>query len=307
MRRRFFTADVFTDRIFGGNPVAVFPEGSGIEPAQMQRVARELNLSETVFVSPADTQAGTRRVRIFTPQQEVPFAGHPTLGAAFVLATTGALEMTGDDTRIVLEEGVGPVPVRIESRAGVPVRLELQAAKLPEAGPPAPPLGEIAAALSLAAEEVLDGADAPKAFSCGLPFLFVTLRSLSALGRAQLAHDGWQRSIAGHWAPNVFLFTREVDTPATDLRARMFAPAHGVSEDPATGSAVAALAGVLAPLDPREDARLQLQIDQGVELGRPSRLQLNFVKRAGEVAEVRVSGSAVLVSEGEMEIPDATV
>ena len=304
MRRRFFTADVFTDRIFGGNPVAVFLDGSGIEPAQMQRVARELNLSETVFVLPAETQAGTRRVRIFTPQQEVPFAGHPTLGTAFVLATTGAVALTGDETRIVLEEGVGPGAVRIESHAGAPVRLELQAAQLPEAGPPAAALGEIAAALSLAAEEVLGGPDAPKAFSCGLPFLFVTLRSLAALGRARLAHDAWQRSIAGHWAPNVFIFTRDVDTPGTDLRARMFAPAQGVPEDPATGSAVAALAGVLAPLDPREDARLQFQIDQGVEMGRPSRLQLDIVKHAGVVAAVHVSGSAVLVSEGEMEIPD---
>lgn len=307
MRRRFFTADVFTDHIFGGNPVAVFPDGSGIEGSRMQQVARELNLSETVFVLPAETGAGTRRVRIFTPLQEIPFAGHPTLGTAFVLAATGAIELTGGDTRIVLEEGVGPVPVRIESEAGAPVRLELQAAQLPEAGPPAPPLEEIAAALSLAPEEVLDGADAPKAFSCGLPFLFVALRSLAALGRAQLASAVWQSSIAGHWAPNVFLFTREAGTPGTDLRARMFAPAHGVSEDPATGSAVAALAGVLAPLDPRDDARLQLQIDQGVEMGRPSRLQLDVEKRAGAVAAVHVSGSAVLVSEGEMEIPDAAV
>lgn len=306
MRRRFFTADVFTDRIFGGNPVAVFPEGSGIESAQMQRVARELNLSETVFVSPAETPAGTRRVRIFTPQQEVPFAGHPTLGTAFVLAATGALPLTGDETRIVLEEGVGPVPVRIESHAGTPVRLELEAAQLPEEGPPPPPSEEIAAALSLPVEDLLGRPDDPKTFSCGLPFLFVALRSLDALGRARLEQDAWQRSIAGHWAPNVFLFTRAVETPGIDLRARMFAPAHGVAEDPATGSAVAALAGVVAALEPRKDVQLQLQIDQGVEMGRPSRLQLDVLKRAGAVAAVHVSGSAVLVSEGEMEIPDAS-
>jgi len=305
MRHRFLTADVFSNRVFGGNPVAVFPQSSGVDPAQMQRVARELNLSETVFVLPAETAAGTRRVRIFTPQQEVPFAGHPTLGTAFLLVASGEVALETDSTRIVLEEGVGPVPVRIESRGGEVTRLELEPAQLPEAGPPAPSREELATALSLEPGDVLEGPEAPRAFSCGLPFLFVALASLAALGRAKLVHAAWRRSIATHWAPNVFLYTRNLDAPGSDLRARMFAPAHGVEEDPATGSAVAALAGMLAPLDPRPDAELVFQIDQGVEMGRPSRLQLAFEKRGGELAAVRVSGAAVLVAEGEMEIPAA--
>lgn len=305
MRRRFFTADVFTDRIFGGNPVAVFPDGTGVAGSQMQRVARELNLSETVFVLPAEASENTRRLRIFTPRQEIDFAGHPTLGAAFVLAVTGAVPLAADETRIVLEEGVGPVPVRIESRDGTPVRMQLEAAKPPEAGPPAPPREVLAAALSLEPEAMLEGVEAPCAFSCGLPFLFVPLRDRNALARAHLAHDAWQRGIADHWAPNVFLYTRDAGAPGVDLRARMFAPAHGVEEDPATGSAVAALAGVLAPLHPEADADLRFTVDQGVEMGRPSRLELEIEKRGGKVRAARVSGAAVLVAEGEMEIPDA--
>jgi trans-2,3-dihydro-3-hydroxyanthranilate isomerase len=301
-KRRFYTADVFTDHVFGGNPVAVFPDGAGVEAAQMQRVARELNLSETVFVLPAERRGNTRRVRIFTPQQEVPFAGHPTLGTAFVLAATGEVPLA-EETRIVLEEGVGPVPVRIEARDGRPVRMELEAARAPQPGPVAPPRDELAAALSLDPAELLDGDESPRAFSCGLPFLFVALRDRRALARARLARDAWQRSLAAHWAPNLFLYTRDTGAPGVDLRARMFAPAHGVEEDPATGSAVAALAGVLAPLHPEADATLRFQIDQGVEMGRPSRLQLDFEKRGGAVTAVRVSGGAVLVCAGEMEIP----
>lgn len=305
MRRRFFTADVFTERIFGGNPVAVFPHGTGVAGSQMQRVARELNLSETVFVLPPESSENTRRLRIFTPQQEIDFAGHPTLGTAFVLAVTGAVPLLADDTRMVLEEGVGPVPVRVASRNGAPVRMQLEAAKTPEAGPPAPPREVLAAALSLEPETVLQEGQAPCAFSCGLPFLFVPLRDREALARARLAHDVWQRGIAGHWAPNVFLYTRDTGAPDVDLRARMFAPAHGVEEDPATGSAVAALAGVLAPLHPEDDALLHFTVDQGVEMGRPSRLELEVEKRGGEVRASRVAGAAVLVAEGEMEIPDA--
>lgn len=305
MRRKLFTADVFTNRVFGGNPLAVVPDGTGIDAATMQCVAREMNLSETVFVLPAETPQGTRRVRIFTPQQEVPFAGHPTLGTAFVLTATGAVPLAPDRTRLVLEEGVGPVAVRVEARDGVPVRMQLEAARTPEAGPPAPPREDLAAVLSLAPDDVLGDVDAPRAFSCGLPFLFVALKSLTALERARLAHEAWQRSVAAHWAPNVFLYTRDVDTADADLRARMFAPAHGVSEDPATGSAVAALAGVLAPRDPRPDADLCFAVLQGVEMGRPSRLQLDVEKRRGEVTAVRVAGGAVLVAEGEMEIPAA--
>jgi trans-2,3-dihydro-3-hydroxyanthranilate isomerase len=304
VRRRFFTADVFTDRIFGGNPLAVFPDGCGIDPAHMQLAARELNLSETVFVLPPEA-GGTRRLRIFTPASEVPFAGHPTLGTAFVLAATGELALTGDALEVVFEEGVGPVRVRIEGSRGRPLRTQLSPAMLPETRAAEVDPAAVAAALSLTPEDLVTGAGAPRAASCGLPFLFVELVSRAALARARLSAAAWERSLARCWAPNLYLFTRDGADAQADLRARMFAPAHGVAEDPATGSAVAALAGVLSPRHPLRDGTLRLRIEQGVEIGRPSLLELELEKRSGEVCAVRVAGRSVLVSEGEMELPGA--
>ncbi len=305
MRRPFHTADVFTDRLFGGNPVAVFPDGSGLDAALMQAIAREMNLSETVFVLPPDSPRHTRRLRIFTPAAELPFAGHPTLGTAFVLAAIGEVPLRGETTDIVFEEGVGPVPVRIEAGEGRPVRMELEAAQPPEPGPPAPDLEAIAAAVGLDPEQILAGAEGPCAASCGVPFLFVALRDRTALATARLRRDAWERALADTWAPSLFLYTRDVGDSGADLRARMFAPGLGVEEDPATGSAVAALGHVLAAGDPRSDARIQVAVDQGVEMGRPSRLLLDVEKQAGRARTVRVAGEAVLVATGEMEIPDA--
>lgn len=303
MRRRFHTVDVFTDRAFGGNPLAVFPDGSGLETATMQAIARELNLSETTFVLPAETSAGTRRVRIFTPAAELPFAGHPTLGTAFVLAATGELALEGPRTRIVFELGVGPVPVVIDAEDGAPVRTELTTAAPPELGPAPPALALLADCLGLAPGDLAGEASAA---SCGVPFLFVPLRSREALGRARIDAAAWQRHLAGAWAPSPFVFTHETDEAGVDLRARMFAPGLGVAEDPATGSAVAALAAVLADTRPGAAARQRWTIVQGVEMGRPSRLELEADVADGRIAAVRVGGASVLMIEGTLEAPLAS-
>jgi trans-2,3-dihydro-3-hydroxyanthranilate isomerase len=304
MARRFHTADVFSDRVFGGNPLAVFPDGAGLDAATMQHVARELNLSETVFVLPPDSPRHTRRLRIFTPSSEIPFAGHPTLGTAFILAALGEIALAGAETRVVFEEGVGPVPVQIEARGGAPVRMALEPARLPELGPPPPARAALAAALSLAPDAlVAEGAEAPRAASCGLPFLFVPLRDRAALAAARLRREVWERELAGFWAPNLYLYTRDAGEPGLDFRARMFAPAHGVDEDPATGSAAAAFAGPLGELEAARDAHRRFAIVQGVEMGRPSRLELELEKRGGALQRVRVAGAAVLVSSGEMTGP----
>lgn len=302
---RFHTLDVFTDRVFGGNPLAVFPDGRGVDDATMQRIARELNLSETVFVLPPDDAAHARRLRIFTPAAELPFAGHPTVGTAFLLAALGEVPLSGDETRIVFEEGVGPVPVRIRARGGAPVFAELTAARLPETGPPPPPRAELAALLGLAEDDLLDGEWAPGGASCGVPFLFVTLRGREALGRARLDPARWESLLAGWWAPSVYVLSRDPELPGSDVRARMFAPAMGIAEDPATGGAAAALAGYLAARSPRQEGTLRWTVEQGFEMGRPSILRVEADVRAGEVAEVRVGGASVLVSEGVMRLPDA--
>ncbi|MGI9590560.1 MAG: PhzF family phenazine biosynthesis protein [Myxococcota bacterium] len=300
MRRRFHTVDVFTDRAFGGNPLAVFPDGSGLATKTMQTIARELNLSETTFVLPPETSEGTRRVRIFTPTAELPFAGHPTLGTAHVLAALGEVALEGPTTRIVLELGVGPVPVGIESEAGGPTRCELTAATPPEVGPEAPAPTALAACLGLDPEDL---AGVATAASCGVPYLFVPVRSREALARARIEAAAWERHLADGWAPSPFVFTRETGEAGLDLQARMFAPGLGVPEDPATGSAVAALAAVVADMRPGAPATQRFTVAQGVEMGRPSRLELTVEVTAGEIAAVRVAGRSVRMIDGELLVP----
>ena len=304
MRHRFLTADVFTDRAFGGNPLAVLPDAGGLDPARMQQVAREFNLSETVFVLPPDQPAHTRRLRIFTPAREVPFAGHPTVGTALVLATIGGLELTGETTRITFEEGAGPVPVTIRAAAGRPVFAELTAPE-PPAVRPAPAPAALADMLGLAAADLRLDAGLPAIASTGLPFLIVELADAAALGRARLDHTVWRRLLADAGAREVYLVTRDTAGLDADFRARMFAPAAGIVEDPATGSAAAAFGGWLGLRELRGDGITRYVIAQGVEMGRPSRLEIAVETRAGAVAAIRVGGGAVLVSEGTIEVPAA--
>lgn len=303
MRYRYLTADVFTDQPFGGNPLAVFLEAQGISDARMQQVARELNLSETVFVLPPADPRHTRKLRIFTPATELPFAGHPTVGTAFVLAATGEVALTGATTSVVFEEGVGPVPVTIRAVAGRPVFSELTAAKLPEVGPAPPSVGELAEMLSLAPEDLLDGDDSPEAVSCGVPFLYIPLRNRDAVRRARVRIDRWEALLSGFWATEVYVFARDPELPGSQIRSRMFAPRMGIVEDPATGAATASFGGYLASRAPERDGTLRWVIEQGFEMGRPSLLYLEVDKREGAVTAVRVGGSSVLVSEGWMEIP----
>ncbi len=294
---KFVTADVFTDRIFGGNQLAVFPDGQGLSDATMQQIAREFNLSETVFVFPPQTPAGTRRLRIFTPSRELPFAGHPTVGSGFVLAAIGDLKLAGEQTRIVFEEGVGPVEVMIRAKDGRPVFSQLSAAKMPEMGPPPPSRENLAAVLSLKPEQLAERE--PAAFSCGLPFLFVTVRDLAALAQARVKMDEWDRHVRNYWALEIFVLTEAAGD--ADVRGRMFAPGAGITEDAATGSAAAALAGYLTPPNAK-DGLLRWKVRQGVEMGRPSLMEVEADVANGRIVAVRVGGASVLVSEGTIRI-----
>ena len=301
-RFRYLTADVFTDQLFGGNQLAVFPDATGIHEHRLQDVAREFNFSETTFVFPAADRAHTRRVRIFTPGTELPFAGHPTIGTAHVLAATGDVPLTGDLTSIVLEEKVGPVPVTIRAEDGRPVYCELTAAMLPEEGPPPPSRDALARALSLEPDDVLDGEWDPRGWTCGVPYLFVPLRDRDAVARSRVNLEAWERALAGTWAPEILLFAREGERPGSDLHGRMYAPGFGIAEDPATGSAAAALAGYLARRDPRRDGTLRWRLEQGFEMKRPSILDISADVANGEITAVRVGGASVIVCEGTMRI-----
>ena len=303
MKYRYYTADVFTDTIFGGNPLAVVIDADALADAQMQKVAAEFNLPETTFVQTAENAAHACRVRIFTPKAELPFAGHPTVGTALILAWTGAVASPGGpQSTIVLEEGLGPVPVELDWQDGTAVRATLTTATLPEIGPAAPDTADVAAMLGLKLADI-DEESAPTAMSCGVPFVFVPLRDRAALERAQIDHAVWQKHLNHHWAPSLFLFTRDAARDGADIQARMFAPVLGVPEDPATGSAVAALAGLLAPRSTVDNGTVRWVVDQGIEMGRPSTLTLEADLEDGSPVAIRVGGAAVLVREGEIEIP----
>jgi trans-2,3-dihydro-3-hydroxyanthranilate isomerase len=268
----------------------------------MPRIAQEFNYSETTFVLPPDDPSHTAKVRIFTPGGELQFAGHPTVGTAHVLASIGIIKLTGDETRIVLEEGVGPIPVMIRGKNGRPDFVQLTAAKLPETGPPPPSSSTLAAMLSLQNGDVLEGQMNAEAVSCGTPFLFVPVRDRAAVGRARIKLDIWESALAGYLTKKVFVFAMDAEHPDNDVRARMFAPSIGVAEDPATGSACVALAGYLAARDARTQGTLRWIVEQGFEMGRPSILEIEADKKAGAVTAVRVGGRTVLVCDGTMEL-----
>ena len=302
MKLRFITADVFTSRPFTGNQLAVIPDAREIPEELLLPITREFNYPETTFVFPPGDAAHARRVRIFTPGGEVPFAGHPTIGTAVVLAALGEIPLAGAETRIVLEEGVGPVSVTIRARDGVAVGAQLTAAKLPEVGPPPPPRTTLADLLSLEPAQLLGGPNGPQAVSCGLPFLIVPVKDRAAVAAARVRMDLWESTLKRYWAPDIMVVARDPELEQSHLRARVFVPGLSVPEDPATGSCAAALAGYLAAREAAPTGTFRWVMEQGFEMGRPSILELEADKRDGAIAAVRVAGEAVLVSEGAMEM-----
>jgi trans-2,3-dihydro-3-hydroxyanthranilate isomerase len=298
MRIPFITVDVFTDRAFGGNQLAVFPDAREIDPKLMPAITREFNFSETTFVLPPDNPAHAARVRIFTPGAELPFAGHPTVGTAHVLAVKGIVKLTGETTKIVFEEGAGPIPVTIRAKDGVPYFAQLTAAKAPEIGPEPPSRKQLAGALSLPVDSLRSEAWSPQIISCGVPFLFVPVANRAAVAAARPNGNAWEEVFAGRATSEVVVFSMEGERPGSDVHARMFAPMLGIAEDPATGGAAVGLAAYLAARDPKPDGLFRWVIEQGFEMGRPSILEAEADKAGGSVVRTRVGGSTVVMTEG---------
>jgi trans-2,3-dihydro-3-hydroxyanthranilate isomerase len=298
MSWRFHIVDVFTASAFAGNALAVLPDARGLTIAQMQAIAREFNFSETTFVFPDEACANRPRVRIFTPSAEVDFAGHPTIGTACALVMHGCLGVDlGVPARLILEENVGPIAVDVERRDGVfHAALTLEAEIDMPSGAPSP--ADAAAALTL------DPADVRQSFfaGVGLPFCFVELGSEAAVDRAVIDRPAWSRTLAPSRSPHVFLFAGRLEHGGS-LHARMFAPALGVEEDAATGSACAALVGALASRPEIGDGDLRLAVRQGVVMGRPSTIEALARKRGGRVVSVGVAGAVSAVATGEIEAP----
>jgi trans-2,3-dihydro-3-hydroxyanthranilate isomerase len=303
MRYRFVTLDVFTDRAFGGNPLAVLPDARGLSERQMQRVAREFNYSETAFVLPPADSANTRRVRIFTPAAELPFAGHPTVGTAFALAELGELGERAERIEVVFEEQAGRVPVPVELDDGRPQRATLTAPARPRRGAGVDP-AQVAAALALAPGDIAAAPHAPCVAGAPVPFVFAALTNAGALARVRLRGEAAEALLAARGAVGVFAYAQASPRDLADFRARMFAPGHGIAEDPATGAAAAAFAGLHALLDPAPSATRAFTIAQGVEMGRPSLIEAAADKSGGEVTAIRVGGRCVMVSSGEIEVPE---
>jgi trans-2,3-dihydro-3-hydroxyanthranilate isomerase len=296
MQRRYITVDVFTDRAFGGNPLAVILDAEGLSTAQMQAIATEFNYSETTFVLPPRDSADDAQVRIFTVRAEIPFAGHPNVGTAFVLAARAA----SPPARLVFEEKAGLVPVEILKDGGKVVGAELTAPQ---------PFGrlsqfsaeEVAACASLSSADIKTDRHPPQIVSVGLPFLVAELATREALWRARPDAAAFARTFPRDESDAVYLYTRDVaqgEKPC-DLQARMFHPgSSGLSEDPATGSATAAVAALLADLDSTQNGELPLRIGQGVDMGRPSLLLTRVRKENGAVVSTHVGGSCVQMMEG---------
>jgi trans-2,3-dihydro-3-hydroxyanthranilate isomerase len=300
MKYTFHIVDVFSSTPFGGNQLAVLPDAAGISTEGMQKIAREFNFGETTFVLPKNDPANTCRVRIFTPRQELDFAGHPTVGTACALVMRKE-ERIGDPIRLVLEENIGPVTVDVAARNGGFQGTLTLSAKI-EAPTDAPSPAEIAAVLSIEPAEVRQVFFA----GVGVPFCFAQLSSNEVVDRAAINRAAWAVTLSRAWAPNVFFFAGNLGD-AGKLYARMCAPALGVEEDPATGSACAALVGAMASKSDFDGAAYRLSIQQGVSMGRRSEIEAEARKSGGVVTSVSVGGATTYIASGVIEVPPSAL
>ena len=299
MRRAFYTLDVFTETPLAGNPLAVVLDSQGLDDGRMQSIAREFNLSETVFVSEPKNPVNTAAVRIFTPARELPFAGHPTVGTAVLLAHLRAPELLqSEDLRIVLEEKVGDVVCVARHRAGRAKAAYFTVPRAPERMSEPPSKASLAADLGLDVEDIGFDAHEPVVMGAGTANLFVPLKSLATMGRARPDRRHWGEN----GGPCLYLYTRESVHAGSDFHARMFAAGWGVYEDPATGSAAAAFAGVMMAFEKPRDGEHVVTIEQGVEMGRPSFISVGLDVEDGVLRSATIGGSAVIVCEGTIDL-----
>jgi trans-2,3-dihydro-3-hydroxyanthranilate isomerase len=316
-RFSFVQLDVFTDTPFGGNQLAVFSHADGLSDHEMQAIAREMNYSETTFVVPASDRQALCRVRIFTPQTELPFAGHPVVGTTFALARAGRIRELGSPIYLQLGVGTLPVDVLYEERRPSFVWMHQPVPRFELwRGDPQ----QLATALGVAADDYAPGLPIERG-SAGVPYVYVPLRSREVVARARPGHqltealgDSGAGPFSGH--PAVYVFTTECPPGGADAHGRMFAPGMGIVEDAATGSAAGPLGvylvrhGVSKPDKPDaagqavgQTGDTRITLEQGVEMGRTSRIAIDVVGDATAISDVRVGGEAVIIAEGELYLP----
>ncbi len=304
MALTYHILDVFTDRRFGGNPLAVVLGAEGLSDEQMQKIAGEFNLSETVFVLPSERPAHSARMRIFTPRSELPFAGHPTIGTATLLAELQSNPgHNGErDSLVVLEQGIGTVRVGVRLKDGAAAFAEFDAPKLPAEAGVLPPIDVLAAGLGLMPSEVGFENHKPLCFAAGNTFAFVPVATLEAIRRARVNGSHWERAFEQQGVVGAYLYTRQCEHTGHAFHVRMFAPHMGVPEDPATGSAAVGLAGVVHHFDRLPDGTHKRIVEQGYEIGRPSQIVLTLAVTGGKLTTVRIGGPSVRVATGAIEV-----
>jgi trans-2,3-dihydro-3-hydroxyanthranilate isomerase len=298
--RRYLVYDVFTAHAMEGNPLAVVLDCDGLDTQAMQRMAREFNLSESVFILPPENNLHRARVRIFTPSYEMPFAGHPTVGSAVALAELDG----GADGMFVLEENIGPVRCAVTRQGGIGFAefdLPQLSGRLPLTVDPA----AVAAALGLGPHEVGFENHRPGLWSAGVPYVTVPVAGLEEVAKVRFDNQAWlelaPRKENGALA-SAYVYCRESVNHDSAFHARMFVPGSPSYEDPATGSAAAAFSGTILAFDRPVDGEQRYWIEQGIEMGRPSRIRLDVEVRDGMAAGARIGGHAVKVAEGLLHV-----
>lgn len=302
--RRYMVYDVFTQSALSGNPLAIVLDADGLDDAQMQKIAGEFNLSETVFVRPPENPVHTANVRIFTPRAELPFAGHPTVGTAVALAQRhGGGDGSGRTSIIVLEEKVGPVRCAVTT-GGDAVFAEFDLPRMPERLDFDVPAESVAAALGLAYNRIGFENHVITGWSAGVPYICVPVADLRAAAQARLDASLWRDLVQsdGGIMADPYVYCRETVNHDCAFHARMFAPDAGIMEDPATGSAVAAFAGAILMHDEPVDGAHGFWIEQGIEMGRPSRIRLEIDVASRGLEAARIGGGAVKIAEGTLHL-----
>ena len=300
MKYTFHIVDVFSSTPFGGNQLAILPDAAGISTEGMQKIAREFNFGETTFVLPKNDPANTCRVRIFSPRTELDFAGHPSVGTACALVMNQHVRPS-DPIRLTLEENIGPVTVDVVQRnGGLHGTLTLSGKVEAPTGAPSPT--ELAAVLSVEPAEVNQVFFA----GAGVPFCFAHLRSNEVVDRATINRAAWTVMLSRAWSPHLFFFAGNL-RDGGKLYARMWAPALGIEEDPATGSACAALVGAMASKQDVGGTAYRLSIQQGVSMGRRSEIEAEARKSGGVVTSVSVGGATAYIASGEIEVPPSAL
>ncbi|MGI6855057.1 PhzF family phenazine biosynthesis protein [Mesorhizobium sp. 1B3] len=289
----FLTLDVFTEDPFAGNQLAVFPRAEGLDAPMMQTIAAEMNLSETVFITGADSQ--TPALRIFTPKVELPFAGHPTVGAAVALANMGSAK----PERIAMSTKLGVVNAQICRHASGPVEAWIEAPALPREIS-RPETAEAAAVIGVKEDEL---GDTSAVWSAGVPMTFIPVANREVLNRASTQIDVWNAHFRDSSAHQLYAFTLDDWQTGEEIHARVFAPGLGIPEDPATGAGAVALVGFLQRLQQCHDGGRRWIVHQGLQIGRPSKLLLDAEFANGEVVSIKLGGCAVPIIHGALQVP----